>query len=367
MGKPKLPDIATFIQAGIDPKTRLPSRLVRKGTLDPELFIQARRVFRIQDEQRAVNRFVWRNLPAGISSQELERLLYYRYSLILFYSKDLEQFCFLPYALNGTIDLLGRFNTVNPVPIAESSEYEKSSEFKKRKKLLQEMKLTVVKDVVVDLSEITEELLTNSCVILRDYTNQLGQKGDPRWSLNDKLIELEAACVPFVRTNLILATGIQGLRVVDADTSDVEDLSAQLYDAALTGKPYVGITAKTEMQELQPKSTAKASEYFLALQSIDNLLLQTYGIENTGLYEKKAHILESENQVNANNVSLVLADSLRQRQNFCNIVNSIWDLGIWCEISEELLGYDINGDGVNYEEATDGKQSGYSTEEGGEE
>ena len=363
MGKPVLPDIKTLIQAGIDPKSKLPSRLVKKGTPDPSLYIQTRRAFRIQDEQRAVNRFVWYNLPAGISSQELERLLYYRYSLIFFYYAELDQFLFLPYALNGTIDLLGRYNTVNPVPIAEESSYEKSEEYKAKKKLLQELKLNVVKDVVVNADEITEELLTKSCVILRDYTNQLGQLGEPRWALNDELIELEASCIPFVRTNLIIATGIQGLRVVDADTSEVEDLSNQLYNAALTGKPYVAITAKTEFQELQPASTTKANEYFLALQSIDNLLLSTYGIKNTGIYEKKSHILESENQVNANNVSLVLSDSLRQRQNFCNIANSIWGTNMWCEISEELLGYDVNGDGISYEEQTGGEGSGYSTEE----
>ena len=115
----------------------------------------------------------------------------------------------------------------------------------------------------------------------------------------------------------------------------------------------------------------KASEYFLAMQSIDNLLLTTHGIDNTGVYEKKAHILESENAVNATNVSLVLADELRQRQNFCNIVNSLWNIGIWCEVSEELLGYDRNEDNVPYEESDDNAGSGHSTEQpeekGGEE
>jgi hypothetical protein len=34
------------------------------------------------------------------------------------------------------------------------------------------------------------------------------------------------------------------------------------------------------------------------------------------------------------------------RSNFCNIVNSIWGLGIWCETSEAALGMDKNGDMV---------------------
>ena len=76
------------------------------------------------------------------------------------------------------------------------------------------------------------------------------------------------------------------------------------------------------------------------------MLLTTYGIENNGMSEKKAHILESENAVNATNVSLIMEDSLAQRQNFCNIVNSIWDLGIWCEPAQNIMGADNDGDGA---------------------
>ena len=368
---PKLPDIATLLQAGIDPKTGLPLKLGKKSQKDCDLKYNARRVFRIIDEQRAVNRYTWYNLPAGLSSQELERLLYLKYSLCFFYFAELKQFFFMPYALDGTIDFYGRFNTIHPVPMTSGNEKEAESKaFKEQASLLSTKKLDVVKDVVVFSDEITEDKLTKSAVILRDYTNQMGQLGEPRYLLNDNLLELEADCLPFMRTNLLLGTGIQGLRVPDADcASEVDAVASQMYNSALVGNPYVAITAPVEFQELQPNSTMKASEFFLALQSIDNLLLSTYGIENTGVYEKKAHILESENAVNASNVSLVMQDGLSQRQNFCNIVNSIWNLGIWCEISETVSGLDINGDGVDYDESEFGAGSGHSTEEseGGQE
>ena len=50
---PILPDFETLIKAGINPKTgkyRFPAP-------DKDLKFNARRIFRIQDEQRAVNRF----------------------------------------------------------------------------------------------------------------------------------------------------------------------------------------------------------------------------------------------------------------------------------------------------------------------
>ena len=60
-------------------------------------------------------------------------------------------------------------------------------------------------------------------------------------------------------------------------------------------------------------------------------------------------MLEAEQAVNGGNVGLVYQDSLTRRQNFCDIVNSIWGLGIWCEPSESVLGIDQNMDGAAYD------------------
>lgn len=372
MGKSVLPDIKLLLQAGFkleDVKGLKRALALLKQPANPDLKPNARRLFRIIDEQRAVNRYKWYNLPEGLSSQELERLLYYRYSLAFFYWEKTGQFYFLPYALNGTIDMYARFNHITPVPFAEQEDYKKTEEYKGKAKMLQELKLKVIKDVVVDLTEISYEMLTNSAVLLRDYTNQLGQKELPRWTLHDCLLDLQADTLCFLRTNLILATGIQGLKVPDADSaSEADNIGAQFYTAAVTGNPYVAVvgTIQKDFQELQPVSTTKASEYFLSLQSIDNLLLSSYGIENAGLFNKKAHTLESENAVNASNVSLVMQDGLAQRQHFCNIVNSIWNLNMWVEISENVVGMDTNGDGVAYDETdpeTDAGAPGASEEE----
>ena len=55
MGRPKLPDYETFWQAGIDPKTGLPVKLVagQKCTLVDDI----RKQLRVVDRADAVNRF----------------------------------------------------------------------------------------------------------------------------------------------------------------------------------------------------------------------------------------------------------------------------------------------------------------------
>lgn len=367
---PCLPDIKTLIQAGINPKTGLPLKFTPAGMKATNLKNEVRRIFRVVDEQRAINRYKWYNLPLDISSQEVERLLYYKGTLCFFYLKSLDKFYLMPYALDGTIDFYGRFNTIHPVPMTSGAEKdeEKTKAYKEKAALLSTLKLNVIKSVVLYEDELTDDLFENSAVILRDYTNQLGQDNTPRYLLNDCLYDVMADCVPFMRTSLLLGTGIQGMRVPDADSySEVIDAADKMYECALTGNPYVPITSQIEFQELQPSSALKAAEYMLALQSIDNLVLATYGIQNGGVYEKKAHVLESEEEINQASTDSPLQDGLSQRQNFCAIVNSIWGTAIWCEISENVAG-DTNGDGVTYDENEGAAQSGVeSHSEGGEE
>jgi hypothetical protein len=71
----KMTDLQLLMQAGINPKTGLPMKF---GGSKVALKEDTKKLLRIVDEQDAVNRYVWYNLPCNITSQELERLLYYK-------------------------------------------------------------------------------------------------------------------------------------------------------------------------------------------------------------------------------------------------------------------------------------------------
>ena len=314
----KLPDLSTLFQAGIDPKTGLPLKLT--GSMKCVLKEDLKKFLRLIDEQDAVNRYIWYNLPANITSQELERMLYYKGQLCFFYDKDLEEFYFMPYALDGTIDFYGRFNTIHPVPMTSGTD-DKGN--KAQAQYLAEKKLKCVYGIKLP-EELKVEDLDKSTVLLHDYTKQLAQTIIPRVQVNDSLIDVMAECIPFMRTSLISSTGINGIRVNDGDQqANVFDAGRSVEHAALTGNPWVPIIGNIEFQELTNGQVGKAEEYMLAMQSLDNLRLSGYGIDNGGLFEKKAHELQSEADINGGPVGLVLQDGLSIRQNFCNIVNSI--------------------------------------------
>ena len=157
----KLPDIGTLIQAGIDPKTGLPIKAVsgKKCVLKEDL----KKFLRLVDEQDAVNRYVWYNVPANITSQELERMLYYKGQLCFFYDKNLDEFYFMPYALDGTIDFYGRYNTIHPVPMTSGTD-DKGN--KAQAEYLSNLKLKCVYGVK---TEIELDDLYNDTVLLHDY------------------------------------------------------------------------------------------------------------------------------------------------------------------------------------------------------
>ena len=314
MAGPKLPDLNTLWQAGINPKTGLPLKF---GGLKCTLKDDIRKQLRIIDEQDAVNRYVWYNLPANITSQELERMIYLKGQLCFFYDKDLEEFYFMPYALDGTIDFYGRFNTIHPIPMTSGTD-DKGN--KAQAEYLANKKLKCIYGLDID----GKADKTGSTVLLHDYTKQLSQTIIPRVALQEPLLDTMSELIPMMRTNLIASCGIKGMRVNDADQQqNVEDAARSLENSALTGKPWIPIVGNVDFQELTDNATAKAQDYMLSLQSLDNFRLSTYGIDNGGLFEKKAHELQSEADLNGGPVGLVMQDGLSIRQNFCNIVNSI--------------------------------------------
>ena len=359
MAGPNLPDIQTLVTAGINPKTGAPMRLGNNFVTKDSI----KKFLRLIDEQDAVNRYVWYNLPCNITGQELERMLYYKGQLCFFYDKNLEQFYFMPYALDGTIDFYGRFNTIHPVPMTSGTE-DKGS--KAQAQYLSNLKLQCVYGLNT-FEDLTIEEAAKTTVLLHDYSKQLSQTIIPRKDVNDSILDVMAECIPMMRTSLIASSGVKGMRVNDADQEqNVNDANAKLLRGSLTGEPYIPVVGTVEFQELTDGNVAKSEEYFLAMQSLDNLRLSGYGIDNGGLFEKKAHELQTEADLNGGPVGLVLQDGLTIRQNFCAIVNSIWRLRLWCEPAQNIMGMDTDGDGAYYDRDSSGEMSGMESNNEGD-
>ena len=348
----KIVDVNTLIQAGFNPKTGLP---IKVDSEDKCLLKEnIRKTLRVLDEQNAINRYKWYNLPSSLDGQLLERILYYKGQGMFFYMEANDSFYFLPYALDGTIDVYGRYQGVTPLPFNGSTDNEEGKE----KPWITGLTRKPIYDVLGD--EVNNEF-TEACVLLSDYSKQISQTNISRQILQEPILDAMAEAFPLARTSLIANSGIKGVRVNDEDQkAQVEAGSRSITRAALNGKPWIPIVGQIEFQELTEGSALKSEEFLLYMQALDNLRLSLYGLDNGGLFQKKAHMLEAEQDMNAGNIKLVYQDGLTIRQKFCDIVNSIWGLGIWCEASETVTGMDKNLDG---EVADNQDQSGIPGEQ----
>lgn len=339
----RMVDTNLLIQAGIDPKTGLPIKLTEE--IECHIKEDIRRALRVRDEQDAVNRYKWYNIPCDISSQELERLLYYKGQVCFFYYEQLDKFYFMPYALDGTIDFYGRYNTIHPIPMTGGTTAAEKAAVANQKMALRMLRLNVKYDVPIN--PLTIEDLTTSAVILGDYTNQLSQSIIPRQEINDPLLGVMSECIPIMRTALKNSSGVQAMRVGNQDeSSNVIAANRAIDRATESGQRYIPIISTLDLQDLAPGATSKAQEYLMAMEALDNFRLSLYGIRNGGMFDKKAYVNNAETSLNAGNEDAPLIDGLTRRQRFCDIVNGIWGVGISCELDESIANADVNMDGT---------------------
>ena len=334
---PKMVPLDLYIQAGIDPKTGLPLKC--SGSVPSELVNNVKRQLNIVDLQDALNRYTWYNLPKGLTGNLIERILYYKGQGALFYMESNETFYFLPFALDGSIDVYGRFTGITFLP------FNGATSDGEEKPWIQGFKKTPRYEVMTDPEEATVENVMDSCVILRDYSQQISQTILPRSTVNESILNVMAECIPLMRTALINSTGVNGMKVSNEDEqSNVKAASLAIQKAALNGEKWIPIVGQVEFQEMVSGPTSKAEEFLLAMQSLDNYRLSLYGLDNGGLFQKRSHMLEAEQRMNNGNSGIILQDGLYQRQEFCDIVNSWFGLSIYCEISETVNNIDMNGD-----------------------
>lgn len=327
---PRIPDKETLNAMGFD----LPD-----GGL--ALYQDIIKNLRISDEQIAINKFIIHNLPYGLDNNLVNRIIYYRGRGALFYVPEIERFKFLPFCMssdgNKSIDEYGRWLVIQPLVFNGKAQ----ATGNKEEVWIPGMKRNVVYDIQFE-EDITPEMFDSSAVILNGYSQQLPQNLIPRQQLTDQLIRVEAMMIPFMRTALANSSGTSTLRVNSEDEqAQAQIASDSIMAAALTGKKWIPVTAPLDFQDLNNQGgRGLVTDYMEAMQSIDNFRSMLHGIKSGGVFQKKAHMLQDEAELNSgmNTAELILYDEYWQYQKFCDVANSVFGLGLWTELNPGLFG-----------------------------
>ena len=349
MGQPKLTDKQTLEALGLTDKAIM-NRMIFSPYKDA--FVKT---LRIIDEQQFLTRYKWYNLPHGLNENLMERILYYRGRAMFFYIEAEDKFFFLPFSFGKEIDYYGRMNQCIPLPFTGSSTTETMS-----KALSIETREPVYD---FQLGDMTWKDFTGKCVICYDYSQQLSQHILPRKELNDLIIDYEADMIPYLHTALMNSTGVEGVRVnSDDEQADVRVASLGIQNAALNGLKWLPLKGRVDFQSLGQNGTSQAQEYLLAMQSMDNFRQMGMGLGDGTLFQTRAHMLQTQADMAIGRVDGIYQDGLNRRQEFCNLVNSVFGVGIWCDVSEQATGYDKSLDGL----VADENEPEANSEEGGQ-
>ena len=354
---PTMYDLDMWTLIGMNPKTGLPLKADAGCGCGLKEAIKAE--IMKNDKQIALNRYKWSNLPAGLTAEIIETVLYTRGQGMMFYNENDGKFYFLPFVMqapsNSTgLDCYGRLVAVSPLPLVGGAVDTNGNP----QPWIPGYIKTPIYEPKLDL--ITPEDYTNNCVLLYDYAHGVNEPNIvPMATLQQGIIDVMAECIPYAQTALINATGINGMRVNSEDeVGEVNNANAQVKNAALQGRRFIPIRSKNglDFQELAPGQVAKVEEFLMAMQSFDNFRLGQYGIGEGAVFTKKAHMLESEQNMNQGNVGLIYDTGLLLRQYMCLLAYSNWGLTMWCEANETIAGIDKNMDGEISEEY-DGQES----------
>lgn len=322
-----------YEQAGISMKTGNPTR-----TEETNLKVELKKMFRLIDEQDAVTRFIWYNIPLDMTSNDLERLLYYKGQLIFWFCQELNQYMLTPYTLNKGLDFYGRYVYVTPIPIVD----DRNINYKTQRALLSTYKLKMVYGTF-DLENPTvkvDEDCNGYAVPLYDYTKQLAETIIPRKQIQEPILDVMSSMIPYGRTALMNATGVSGMRVNNSDEySNVELASRSVDTAATEGRKWIPIEGSIDFQDFTASGTTNGGEPFLLmLQSLDNIRKSCYGIESGGIYDKKAYVNEAQAMMGVgNSIGSPLQNGFALRQDFCNLANYVFGTAMIVDITQLVL------------------------------
>lgn len=307
-----------------------------KGSINPiakklGLRSEIERTLEIRERQQFVNRYVWKNLPAGLDGRMMERILYYRGRIVIFVHND--RAYALPFALNGNIDVYGRYQTVTPLTFNGSVAYNEEGQ----SELVDDVWLP---DLMLNVAYDENFLEGKQAVILNDYTQGISEYVIPRYQLNKIYHEELSNIVVLIRHNLISSARVYTMRVMNEDQAKAvyDELSNMENDILENGKRVFAVTSQTALDELLKDKSLETQNYWECYVSLDNLRENTIGIENNGIFKKKERQLKGEMELEASSADLVYADGFENRLSAANLLNKMYGWNITVEESPAISG-----------------------------
>lgn len=320
------------------------------------------------DYQQFLTRFKWNNLPEGMDSELIERILYFSGSAMFFYIKELNRFYFLPYGMSGEntevgIDFYGRFNRLKPYSFNGSTDGSGEKKADGKRITRSDLYLSTqirdnIKDIpMVESEEEARKIYENGAVICWDMTPQLAYAVDSRNRISQSYVKYIVQILIQTKSALINSSGFNLFSTDTEASTDIMQLQIDAINADREKGKLSAVVSNAlgKIENLQSNAPSAMGDFWNSLVSADNLRLKSMGIRNDGLVQKSQYQNIQEQSIDINDAMQVYWNAFMERVKFSAIVNSIWGLGIY---PEPLLLPDMQQQGNGEEQPTEGEQKG---------
>lgn len=332
------------------------------------------KIMSVQNRVETLERYMWVNIPPGLTQDLIERVLFYRGKGVLYYNDKIDKFQFLPFALNGVIDEYGRFTRCNTLPFTGVDDDENySSDIKGKKKgkkpsyIYEDLELVYDLPYNKDMLQAIKDKKTVG-IILNDNSLGISQEPVIRNLYVRPVLRMLATLMQIINTAMFGAADHSLLQVEnESEYHSVKQEIAAINQDILRGNRFTPVNSMGTITPIKTSNTADLEGLFGTFNSLTNFLKSITGVANAGVFDKKAHLLQEEQKLNGSNSDDIYYNGLRQRQEFCLLIQAYYGYPIWCEskrgMSEEQaedlqLGENMDTDNTQYNTPTGGNSNG---------
>lgn len=295
------------------------------------------------DLNQCCSRYVWKNLPNGLTSWNLERMLYMRGTLCGFKFGGLVYI--LPYSVKGGLNPYGLPSKVRPITYNGQAVQGKDEFFSANFEL----------PINVDGDETSEY----DAVLLYDaLPYSPTSKAPSRYMLNQIIIK-EMADV-FARVNINVVVSNKKILIECKDPKQADVIRKELEIAFGSDCPFAIITSPLETNPIQSSSDYNADDLFNTIKNYDAIRCFMSGISSKGFgAEKKERLVTGELTGAEEEKDLILDMGYDLRKLFADQCNKKFGTNIEVykrsdiykeEREERQASTEVNGQGQTAEE-----------------
>ncbi len=271
-------------------------------------------IWRVYDINQYCAYLKWENLPNGLTSWLINRMLYFRGSLVGF--KRGGKIYILPYVIKGDINIYGLPNAVQPIAFnGRAPGGANGDSF-----FGESFNLPI--DMNGDANNTFKACLLYDSVPLSPTSNS-----PSRHILNDVIINDIADTMARININIVVSNKKIMLIVKDPAMKDI--VQKELEDAFSSDCPFAVLTSELDVDEVQNTSDLNADELFNTIKNYDAIRCFMSGISSKNFgTEKKERLVSGELDGNDEQINLIADMRLELAQLFAKQMNEAFNLNI---------------------------------------